>query len=41
MTRIEQSDTDIYNKWANYHRACLQYAECKGLDPAVCNPPPP
>ncbi|MBK5260276.1 MAG: hypothetical protein JJE51_11830 [Thermoanaerobaculia bacterium] len=41
MTRIEQSDTNIYNRWAAYHQACLQYAECKGLDPAVCNPPPP
>ena len=41
MTRIEQSDTDIYNKWHDYHRACLDYAACSGRDPAVCNPPPP
>ncbi len=41
MTRIEQSDTEIYNTWHAYHRACLQYAECSDLDPAVCNPPPP
>lgn len=41
MTRIEQSDTEIYNQWHAYHQACLQYAECSGLDPAVCNPAPP
>ena len=41
MTRIEQSDTAIYNAWHAYHRACLDYAACTGRDPAVCNPPPP
>ena len=41
MTRIEQSDTDIYNKWHQYHQACVQYAQCSGRDPRVCNPPPP
>lgn len=40
-TRIEQADTEVYNRWVAYHRACLEEAECRGTDPAQCGAAPP
>jgi len=40
-TRIEQADTEVYNRWVAYHAACLEEAECRGTDPATCGPAPP
>jgi hypothetical protein len=39
-TEIVQADTDVFNKYAAWHRACLEDARCRGLDPALCGPAP-
>jgi hypothetical protein len=39
-TEIAQADADVFNKYAAWHRACLENARCRGLDPAICGPPP-
>ncbi len=40
-TETEQADTEVVNRWGAFHRACLENAQCRGLDPALCGPPPP
>lgn len=40
-TLAQQADTQVIEKWHAYHRACLENAACRGIDPAVCGPAPP
>jgi hypothetical protein len=39
-TRIQQSDTDVYEKWVKYYTSCLEEAQCRGTDPKECQPEP-
>ena len=39
-TEISQADTEVMNRWREFHRACLENAACRGLDPAICGAGP-
>jgi hypothetical protein len=40
INRIRQQDQKYWDRWNTYYRDCLRYAECKGLPPSTCPPPP-
>ena len=40
-TRIQQADTDVYNKWKAFYQACMAEAECRGTGAPACGPTPP
>lgn len=41
LNQLVQKDLELWNEWQKYYRDCLEWAECKELDPSVCDPPPP
>lgn len=41
LNDIRDKDQEVLNRWNDYHKACVDRANCKGTDPKACDAPPP
>ena len=39
LNDIRAKDQEVFDRWSMYHQHCIDYANCRGTDPKVCDPP--